>query len=152
MNKNLMIVGAVIVLAGLGLIYAIKNQQNMSGGVSEPLPTAASGLGEVTPSALSETPTPVEQTSNEATIRVTTSGFEPQTVTVKAGTKVVWVNNSGQTVTVDSVVHPTHLVYPPLNLGEFGDGQSVSLVFDKAGSYRYHNHWKSSWTGTVIVE
>lgn len=86
------------------------------------------------------------------TITLTKSGFNPQKVTVKAGTKVTWINQSGGTATVDSADHPTHLKYPPLNLGSFANGGSLSLVFDKTGTYGYHNHLNSSQFGTVTVE
>lgn len=85
-------------------------------------------------------------------ITVTSTGFTPQTITVKAGTKVVWTNKSGGPVTVNSDVHPTHLLWPFLNLGKFDDGSSVSVVFETAGTYTYHNHLNASQTGKVIVQ
>lgn len=85
-------------------------------------------------------------------VTVTKNGFEPQTVTIKVGQRVVWNNKSGETVTVNSDNHPTHLLWPFLNLGRFDDKSSVSVVFDKSGKYTYHNHLNASQTGTVIVE
>jgi len=80
------------------------------------------------------------------------SGFTPKDITVKIGTRIIWVNKSSETATVSSVDHPTHRLYPFLNLGEFADGSSVQVVFDKAGKYSYHNHYNASETGTVTVE
>jgi len=88
----------------------------------------------------------------EATIKLTKSGFDPQTATVKVGSKVIWINGSGEDATVNSANHPTHQLYPLLNLGEFADGESLSLVFNTAGTYRYHNHLDSSVFGSIIVE
>ena len=88
----------------------------------------------------------------ETMVTITATGFEPKTVTVKAGTKVSWVNKSSGVANVSSAIHPTHLVYPPLNIGNIEDRASVSLVFDKAGSYTYHNHLNASQTGIVVVE
>lgn len=68
------------------------------------------------------------------------------------GTTVVWVNNNGQAATVNSDPHPTHTLFPFLNLGGFEDGSSVSAKFDKVGVYTYHNHLDPTETGTVIVE
>ncbi|MEK7450579.1 MAG: cupredoxin domain-containing protein [Patescibacteria group bacterium] len=93
-----------------------------------------------------------QQIQNEAIVTVSVLGFAPQTLTIKAGTKVIWMNKSGAAVSLNSAVHPTHLVYPPLNLGEFGDGSSVQLGFDKPGTYSYHNHLNASQTGTIVVE
>jgi len=79
-------------------------------------------------------------------------GFTPRDITVKARTRVVWVNKSGQAATVNSYDHPTHRLYPFLNLGEFPSGSSVQAVVEKAGKYSYHNHYNASQTGTVTVE
>lgn len=100
------------------------------------------------PAAEIQNPTPKQS----VTVTVGKSGFDPQTITIKPGTRVVWENASGGTVTVNSALHPTHSIYPPLNLGTFGDGASVQLVFDKSGTYKYHNHLDASQTGTIIVE
>ena len=86
------------------------------------------------------------------TVSLTDAGFEPQTVNVKVGAKVEWMNNANQTRNVSSASHTTHLVYPPLNLGNFEPGESVSLVFTEAGSYKYHDHLNPSKFGTVVVE
>ena len=88
----------------------------------------------------------------EANVTLTETGYSPQTVTVITGTRVIWTNQSGSVASVYSAVHPTHKVYPPLNLGEFNDGETLSLIFDTPGSYKYHNHLNPSQTGTVVVE
>lgn len=88
----------------------------------------------------------------EVSVTETESGFEPQTVTVKVGTKVVWTNKSGATGNVSSAKHPTHLEYPPLNLTNYEVGETLSLVFDTAGTYKYHDHLNPSRFGTVVVE
>ena len=105
----------------------------------------------VTPTAIS-TPAMQDKTASSTAVTLTAAGFAPQVITVKVGTKVVWTNKSGQMATVNSDPHPIHTAYPPLNLGSFSDSQSLSLVFDKAGKYGYHNHLDASENGTVIVE
>lgn len=97
-------------------------------------------------------PTTTQTNQKDAKVTVDASGFNPQTLTVQPGTRVVWTNNSGGAVTVNSDVHPTHLLFPFLNLGEFDNGSSVSVVFEKSGKYTYHNHLNPSQTGTVIVQ
>ncbi len=86
------------------------------------------------------------------TVSLTSSGFNPQSLTVKAGTTVTWVNNSGGPATVNSDDHPTHQKYPMLNLGKFEAGSSLQLKFDKPGTYTYHNHLNPSQKGTVVVQ
>lgn len=91
-----------------------------------------------------------EQLKN--TITLSEQGFLPQKLIVKAGTKVVWQNNSGQNAQINSNPHPTHTAYPPLNLGSIGDGETLELTFTKPGIYGYHNHLNPSEMGYVIVE
>ena len=88
----------------------------------------------------------------QTTVTVTENGYVPARITIKAGTKVTWLNKSGKEVTVHSADHPSHLLYTRLNLGQFPNGSSVQLVFDKAGKYKYHNHLNPIQTGEVIVE
>lgn len=104
------------------------------------------------PSTQQQTDVSKEDAAEEATITLTQKGWSPATLTVKAGQVVTWVNNSGQDATVNSDPHPTHTNYPPLNLGNFSDGQALSLDFPKAGTYGYHNHLDPSQTGTIIVQ
>lgn len=98
-----------------------------------------------------DSPTP-ETLQNQNNVILSVDGFSPQTLTVQAGQKVTWTNNSGSTATVNSAVHPTHLVYPPLNLGDLPDGGTVSLIFNSPGTYSYHNHLNPSQYGTIIVK
>ncbi len=139
-NKLIWVIVAVVVL-GTGGVLLLNNKSN-----NQPVQTIdqtqnAAPTQEVT-----------QQQAQEPNVTVTASGYEPKTLTVKAGTKVTWKNTSGGPVTVNSDAHPTHLLWPFLNLGKFDDGSSVSVVFEKPGTYTYHNHLDASQTGTVIVE
>lgn len=89
--------------------------------------------------------------TGKTTIMLTPNGFDPQTLTVQTKTQVVWTNNSGADASVNSADHPTHRLYPPLNLGLFHNGQNLSLNFNTPGTYRYHDHLHPERTGTVIV-
>ncbi len=91
-------------------------------------------------------------TNQQNTVTLTQDGFSPATLTVKAGETVTWVNKSGTDATVHSGPHPIHTSYPPLNLGSFSNGGTLSLRFDKPGTYSYHNHLNSSQNGTIIVQ
>lgn len=92
------------------------------------------------------------QKQNEKQIVLTSVGFSPSSLTIKAGALVTWTNKSGQQAQVDSDPYPINTSYPPMNFDPFTDGSSVSLVFDKAGSYSYHNHFNPSQKGTIIVQ
>lgn len=81
------------------------------------------------------------------TVNITSSGFNPESLTIKNGVKVIWINKSGVKVNIV----PTNK-YAPLTLGEFPDNSSVQLLFDKAGTYTYQNQLKPSQTGTITVQ
>ncbi len=139
-SKLLLFLGAVLLIGGIVFLTRGQTQTNQSS-------TKAS------PTIVVETPpTAAQKGKNTTTVEATSDGFNPKEVTVKVGTKVMWANKTGVAANVSSAKHPTHQLYPPLNLGDFADGQSVSLVFDTPGTYGYHDHLFPNKTGKVIVE
>lgn len=137
MNKFLYAVIAVLVVVVAGFaLFSNKSKTNVN----------------VTPTVISSPSASPQSTTSQNTVTLTSSGFQPQTLTVKAGTTVTFVNKSGATATVNSAVHPTHTLFPFLNLGSFDDGQSLQVTFDKTGTFTYHNHLVPSQTGEVVVE
>lgn len=86
------------------------------------------------------------------TVKLDKTGFNPASVDISVGTRVVFINESGEMATVNSDDHPTHTKFPFLNLGEFGNGSSVQAVFDKTGTFTFHNHLVPSQKGTVVVK
>lgn len=86
------------------------------------------------------------------TITYSESGFSPNQVKIKVGESVEFKNNATKTVQINSVPHPTHELYPDLNIGTIPPGQSKSATFAKAGTYQYHNHLNASQGGAIIVE
>lgn len=146
MNSKILITAVVIIL-GFGAFMLLSNKNNKTVLTTLPSPSAAA-------TATPETTTSASPSAKieEAKVTVTANGFEPQTLKIKAGTKVTWTNKSGTTANVSSDNHPTHLLYPFLNLGSFSDGSSVSVTFEKSGTFTYHNHLNPSQRGTVIVE
>jgi len=69
--------------------------------------------------------------------------FDPKVIEIKAGDTVTWTNNDNFTHTVKVDGQSDHKV---------GRGDSVSIKFDKAGTYHYvctlHSH---DMHGTVVV-
>lgn len=141
-NINKILIATLAVIVVLGAVFLLSNNANKSNtNQTTSTPTQTETTTTTAPSA----------DSADAAVTITASGYEPRTMSVKAGTKVVWTNSSGQIGNVSSVPHPTHSTYPPLNLGDFSDGETVSLVFNEPGTYGYHNHLNASQTGTVVV-
>lgn len=144
MNKIIIAVVVIVIVAAGGFF--------LLSGSSAPQAPIESGQASPTEAA-SENPAPSEAVrEQENSITLTEDGFSPKTLTIRVGTKVTWTNNNGKVSTVHSVPHPAHTTYPPLNLGQFADGKSLSLTFDKAGTYFYHNHLDANQNGSVVVE
>ena len=87
----------------------------------------------------STTPVATNQVSMAKSYR-----FDPKAIEIKAGATVTWTNNDNFTHTVKFDGEPDHKV---------GRGDSVSIAFDKPGTYHYvctlHSH---DMHGTVIVQ
>ncbi|MEK7570358.1 MAG: cupredoxin domain-containing protein [Patescibacteria group bacterium] len=88
----------------------------------------------------------------ETAVSVTAAGYSPATITVKAGTTVIWTNRSGDTVRVASDPHPTHTDLPGLESSNLSNGETYSFTFTQVGTWGYHNHFSPTTRGTVIVQ
>ncbi len=97
-------------------------------------------------------PTKPTQMIEGSKVTLTESGYSPATLTIKVGDTVTWTNTGSKNSNVSSDPHPQHTTYSPLNLGMLKPGDSLSLKFDTAGTYTYHNHLNESQRGTIIVK
>jgi plastocyanin len=89
--------------------------------------------------------------------------FSPETVTVKVGSSIQWVNDgpsAHHVVSDDGVWDAGQLAGPSGDTGPYGDGgtagQSYTFQFDSAGTYNYHcaNHPPTAYpnfVGVVVV-
>lgn len=70
--------------------------------------------------------------------------FDPAKLTVKVGTQVVWMNDSGavHTVTSDTGV---------FNTDNLADKQTFKVIFTRPGTYPYYCNIHTNMTGTIIV-
>jgi len=81
------------------------------------------------------------------------NGFSPASITIKVGDTVVFENEGTKDMWVASSIHPTHKDLPGFDdLKSVGGGESYTYTFEKAGTWKYHNHVKAGDTGVVIVE
>ena len=141
---------AIIVIAGVLLF--LKRSTINTPQLAPPPTVAPTQLPIPTDMPTSTTATTSSQATQPTTVTLTQQGFSPQTITIKAGEKIIWLNKSGETATVNSDPHPIHNLYPILNLGEFPNNGKLELVISKAGKYTYHNHYQPSHRGTIIVQ
>ena len=150
MNKTLLwIIIAIIVIGGAAILL---NNRSQSGSTQNSNQTVTQAPSTESPTVATTNPSGQTQEAQGQTVTVTDGGFNPSTLTIKAGTKVTWINKSGAVISINSNPHPIHTDYSPLNLGTVQDGASVSLTFDKPGTYGYHNHLNPSQTGTIVVQ
>jgi plastocyanin len=136
---------AVVALAGCGKISNSYGNSNSSGGAATtPMPTMSSSGGAVAPA-----------TGNAVAIQ--NFSFTPQTLTVKAGTKVTWTNNDTTIHNVTSTSGPAidAATTSLFSSGSLNGGQSFSYTFTKAGTYYYECTIHASMAtmhATVVVK
>jgi plastocyanin len=71
-----------------------------------------------------------EKASGEAKVTITNNKFEPKTVTIKAGSEVIWENKEGtHTVTADD---------DSWTSAALTAGKTYSHKFDKPGTYAFY--------------
>ena len=91
---------------------------------------------------------PVQRATVIAPVAVTIAGFAylPKTVTVAAGTPIVFTNKDDSLHTVTSD-HAAFAESPDISRG----GKSYTLTLTKPGTYAYHCGYHPYMMGTIIV-
>lgn len=78
-------------------------------------------------------------------VKMIDTTYEPETLTVKVGDTVTWVNE-------DSAGHNAVAEDDSWGTDLFGEGGSGSVTFDTPGTYPYVCTAHAGMTGTIIVE
>lgn len=95
------------------------------------------------------------QITNPATIETVImkeDGFDPETITIKKGSTVIFKNEDQVARWPASNLHPTHGIYPEFDPQRpLESGQSWSFTFDKVGEWKYHDHLIPSIRGKILV-
>lgn len=96
----------------------------------------------------------IENSQPEVTVEITKDGFMPQTIKVKKSGVVNFINQDSKPHLIASDPHPSHTLYPFLNTDEtLNKNGSVSITFEKTGTFTYHDHLNPlKYKGAVIVE
>lgn len=170
MNKNILFaVAAIVIILGLGW-WLTKSMAPESASESE---TSSEVAGEGTEAADGSKDAAVDADISvtagadvtSVTVRYTSSGFSPKTLSIKKGTSVTFINESGDRMWVGSDEHPSHTGYAGTSKDEHCvDGapstssfdqcaatDSYTFTFTKVGTWDYHNHAAASDKGTVTV-
>jgi plastocyanin len=119
---------AALALAGCGKI------QNSYGNATKSTPTPPAAGAAASPGA-SATQAP----ATTSTVNIQNFAFVPQTLTIKAGTKVTWTNNDSTQHDVTSTDGPAidAATTDLFSSGVMNQGASFSYTFTKAGTYYY---------------
>lgn len=80
------------------------------------------------------------------------NSFKPESLTIKKCTKVIFKNQDKVARWPASNLHPTHGIYPEFDpLEPVGLEKDWSFIFNKVGSWKYHDHLFPSLRGVIIV-
>jgi plastocyanin len=104
--------------------------------------------------------------ANTTTIRYTANGFSPSAVTIARGRTVTFVNETSGNMWVAADEHPVHTEFDgtdrathcsgsyagPTPFDQCQNGSTYSFVFNKAGTFGYHNHSAAQFEGTITVQ
>jgi plastocyanin len=144
--KNTIIVLVVLVIVASATYFLVFN--NSSSGPTDNYqtpPTANDQTPNPTPVLPPTTITPPSPAAPEARISIRNFAFQPATLTVKAGTVVIWFNND--TVTHTVIADSGQL----LHSANLAAGQSYQVTLTKTGSISYHCSIHPMMKGRVIV-
>jgi plastocyanin len=150
----LLLASLLLVTACEGITYNPNPGVTPTTAVSSPTsvignssPTLTGSTPTATPKP-TQTPSPTPTPASNTTVTITTNSsgafiFSPGTLTVAAGTTVVWKN---QTQVTHSVIGNT------FGGGTISPGGTLSFKFTSAGTFAYHCSIHPGMTGTIIVK
>lgn len=87
-----------------------------------------------------------------ASVRITATGFEPATLSVKKGTKVTWVNTDDTLRQIVANPFPKGGDLPSLKSEILNDNQTYTYTANTVGSFGYHDQQHPTVNGTIIVK
>jgi hypothetical protein len=89
------------------------------------------------------------------TVTITSAGLDNRSISIAAGSRVMFVNNDSRAHEPSSNPHPTHTDCPELNIGSLAPGQSrESQALNTARTCGFHDHQNpgdSSLQGSVTI-
>jgi len=110
--------------------------------------------GKPLPTTITETDSSGMQGMNMSGMKVsyTDKGFLPQQIKIPVGSMVEFVNNSSKDMWVASNPHPAHTDLPTFDqFKQYKSGSIYRYVFDKKGTWGFHDHLNPNAGGVVTV-
>jgi plastocyanin len=131
--------GAALAVAGCGSSGAsgagAKGDSGAMGGMVMSQSTAAQPAGAATSSRVR---------SGHVTVEITNFAFKPAMLTVKAGTRVTFVNH-------DKTAHTATADHGGFGTGSIAPGDRKTIRLTRSGRFPYHCLFHAFMTGTVTV-
>jgi plastocyanin len=118
------------------------------------LTLVAAGCNKSTPSDTNtgDSNTQTTPLSGTVTVKITATGFNPSTLTVKKGTTIVFESADSPAHWPASDPHPSHTGLPGFDsLRGLTQGQTYSYTFNKVGTWGMHDHLNAFVKGSVTV-
>ncbi len=92
------------------------------------------------------------QTPEARTIVLTEDGFVPNEISIPRGSTVTFTNTLEKQYWPASNLHPDHSIYPEFDPKRpLSPEEEWSFTFDKEGTWRFHDHLRSYYTGVIYV-
>lgn len=142
---HLILILMVLVVLGIGgyLVYQNYLSRSVVPTVTETITT--------TPQSREQ----VEQGIPAGKVNITNTGFVPETITIKVGQTITFVNKSAQPHHIAAAPFPSHNSLPEFDSGEdsLNTNDSYTFTFEKAGTFNYQDDLNPlKFQGTVVVE
>lgn len=145
MNKKILII-IVILLVAVGGYFIYHANQGSNSAINYPTTTNKTNtmLNASSPaSSNNQQNPPITQEKNlNASVSIKNFAFNPEILTVKAGTIVTWTNN-------DSAPH--QIKSSTFNSAVLNNGQNFKFTFSATGEYNYSCSIHPSMTSKIIV-
>jgi plastocyanin len=97
-------------------------------------------------------PQPTAKSVPVAAVRITKTGFEPSTLSVKQGTKIVWTNTDSGLHQVVANPYPKGTDLTSLKSEILNNSQSYTYVANTTGNFGYHDQLQPTINGTLVVQ
>ncbi|MDP2735416.1 MAG: hypothetical protein Q8P12_04365 [bacterium] len=138
MQKTLLF-GAVGILALGGAVLFLGSQDSLFKGGPAGSSNGVGPAEEIVPAA-------------DYVVEISDAGFLPETLEIRLGETVAWVNRGEGYYWPASNIHPTHEIYPEFDPREpLAPGEAWAFTFEQAGEWRCHDHLGPSRNCTIRV-
>ena len=156
---TLLALGASLALVGAGCVISAPAQISEQSAAPDTVTTPVAPPAQITttppdtvtaptprptPTKPAPAPAPTPAKTPNAMVTIQNFTFTPATVTVSAGSTVVWTNH-------DAMSHTVTADDKSFESGNIAAGASYTQTFTTAGTFTYHCAYHNNMKGTLIV-